>query len=462
MDLYVQFRSFIDEHGLIPPDTPVLAAVSGGVDSMVMLHLLSRLRQERPFRLGVAHVHHGLRGAEADGDAEFVHMVAEELGCRFHLERVDTLAAAGGGTSIEEAARNLRYQALERIRADRGYQRLAVAHTADDQAETVLLNLFRGAAVRGLAGMPVQRGAIVRPLLFATRADVLEYANQSQVRYREDSTNRDLKFRRNRVRHELLPYLTRHFNRDAVAVLNRTASLFREYEADLNQRAAEVLEKVTLERRQGKIVLDIDAFLGYFRLIRTHAIYLILDDLSLGRSTLPGARIEALHSLIERRRIGARFPLPQGWEILIDHGSLVFHLPAQPHDPVPVRVDQEVRLSEFGVSFRSRLLSKLPARPTVPSKKVEVVDYDAVGETLWVRSFRPGDRFWPLNAPGFKNVGDFFTDEKVPLHLRPQIPILEGGRGIVWVCGYRMDHRFRITESTRRFLQIELSATSDG
>jgi tRNA(Ile)-lysidine synthase len=457
MNLYQRFKTFVDEEHLLPERQPVLAAVSGGIDSMTLLHLLVRLRGERPFRFGVAHVHHGLRGAAADADAEFVRQAAESVGVPFYLERVDTSAAAKGGVSIEQAARELRYRALERFRKEGGYSCIAVAHTADDQAETVLLNFLRGAGVRGLAGMPPKRGTIVRPLLFASRTEILEYAQDHGVEYRHDATNDDLRFRRNRLRHELLPYLVKHFNPDVAQLLSRNARLFREYEEDLEHRAAKVLKQVTLARDKDKIVLDIHSLLGYFTLLRAYAIYLILDDLNLGRGSLTGSQTAALLSLIERQAIGKRFPLSKGWEVLIDRGAVVFHRPSVNNSETAVPVGQEVPIPGFGVTFKSRLLPHPPAAIPVHSNNIEVVDFDAVGEELRIRSFRAGDRFWPLKASGFKKVGDFLTDRKVPLHLRSRIPILESNRGIVWVCGYRLDHRFRLTEHTRRVLQIEIS-----
>jgi len=456
MDLYERFKAFADQEGLLPRGEPVLAAVSGGIDSMVLLYLLVRLRDERSFRLGVAHIHHGLRGKAADADARFVEEAARRFGCGFHLRRVDAAAAATGGVSLEQAARELRYRALDQIRSDGRYARVAVAHTADDQSETVLLNFLRGAGVRGLAGMPARRGAIVRPLLFASRQTIVGYARERGIRYRDDVTNEDVRFRRNRIRQELLPYLQQHFNPDIRRLLVRTAGLFRGYEVDLQRRAEQMLADVTLLQDQYKIVLDLEAFLGYFKLIRSYAIYLILDNLKLGRSVLDQNRTEALLGLIERRRIGSRFPLGRGWEVLVDRGAIVFQKQAVAAGEVEVKADREVPIPQFGLVFKSRLLSHLPPNWSTDCRYVEVVDYDAVGEQLRMRPFRAGDRFWPLNAPGFKKVGDFFTDQKVPLHLRPHVPILEGSQGIVWVCGFRMDHRFRVTERTRRFLQIEI------
>jgi bifunctional protein TilS/HprT len=462
MEFYERFKDFIDRQRLLPQGDSVVAAVSGGTDSMAMVHLLGRLREERPFRLGVVHVHHGIRGIEADEDAEFVRRAARAWCCDFHIEHVDTLAAAKCGRSIEEAARELRYAALERCGRLGSYSWIAVAHTADDQAETVLLNFVRGAAVRGLAGMPVRRGAIVRPLLFATRDEVSAYAATERLDYRHDSTNLDLRYRRNRVRHELLPYLAEHFNPNIAGLLLRNARSFREYEEDLERRAAEALSRAAVSRHKDKIVLDIETFLGYFSLIRTYAIFLILDDLRLGRAALTAVRMNQLLSIIERRRVGARFVLSEEWEVLVDRSAVVFQRGTLSSSEVKVRVGEEVDLSVSGVSFASRLLNRPPMMHRSHTRDLEFVDYDAIGNGLRIRQFRPGDRFWPLKAAGFKKVGDFFTDEKVPLHLRNRVPILESERGIVWVCGYRLDHRFRLTERTRRFLQIEIRRSSDG
>ena len=246
---------------MFPPGGGVLAAVSGGADSAALLQALVLLSERLDTgSIGVVHVHHGLRGPEADRDAAFAERLAQSRGLPFFLSRVDAAALAReGGLCVEEAGRNARYAFFERVRKEEGFARVAVAHTADDNAETVLMFLLRGAGPRGLAGISPLSGNIARPLLSLSRRHVLDFCAQEGLDFFEDSTNLDLGYLRNRIRRELLPLIARDYNPAALDSLNRLASLMREEEDLLESLVSEALGRALAARSERAASLSLQA-----------------------------------------------------------------------------------------------------------------------------------------------------------------------------------------------------------
>ncbi len=320
----------IVSHELVPIERPMLVGVSGGPDSVALLEFLVAYRARRgaPSETVVAgHVHHGLRGAESDQDAAFVRELAERLGIRCLTARVDPVARRRErGESPEAAARELRYRALREMASSIGADRVAVAHTADDQAETVLLRLIRGSGLRGLSGMrPIRRihGLwVVRPLLATTREQVLEYLARRGVSYRTDSSNRSLDARRNLLRLEILPRIQEGMNSSIRGTLLREASLFRELEAYVVAEARRELPGLIRERAPGKMALDATGMLHYPELLRKYLFGRALQELNGEVLDLSKAHIDALHSLLTSQP-GRSADLPFGIQARRERGTVV-------------------------------------------------------------------------------------------------------------------------------------------
>lgn len=448
---------------LVERGDKLLLAVSGGLDSVALLDLFFKLKDTFELELSVIHVHHGIRGEEADADLRFVQKLALRYGLRFYKKKVDAIKLTREqGLSLEEAARILRYQAFAGVLDETGYTKVATAHTANDQAETILDHLLRGSGHLGLSGMSRKREAYMRPLLKITREELRTYVNEHGLSYRQDSSNEDLRYKRNRIRKELIPYLEKYFNGNVIQTLNRTSEIFFENEQFLTTYADNAFKSLVSIQKKNEIILEIKGFLSYFNIIRKYIVFRACLALSIARPTLTFDKLKEIIQVIEQGKIGKKVQLGSECELFVDHDGIVLKKKSgQPPKKVSVDV-----LSANSVRFENYRLSWSVFRReqnVALSDKVDVecVDFEKTGKKLVLRSFVPGDRFIPLNFHGRKKVADYFSDCKIPHHIRDTIPILESPKGIVWVCGYMLDDRFKITEETQKILKLEIEELPD-
>jgi len=448
-DLEKAFIDYIRRHDLLSPPDEIIVATSGGVDSMVLLHLFHAVRDELGCGLGVAHVNHGLRGAESDGDEEFVRRAAEGLGLSFHLHRCDPGPPRIFPGSLQERARSERYAFFERLREGRSDIRIATAHHADDNAETVLFNFLRGTGVRGLSGIPVvqpERG-IIRPLLFAEKRVLTEFASLRDIGFREDPTNAGTKYTRNVLRHDLIPRIADRINPGLRATLNRTAALFTDLGEYLRGMLDGVIAEVITSETGEEIRIDIARLNRHPLFLREAALHELSRDFTAHGSGF--AHIRAILDLTEAHS-GAGCRLGENFHVYRDREQLIF-VRSYPDRPFlyPVRPGEAY---EFGLfSFSS---SYLPAGSTPGEGPDEIVDGDLLDGELVLRSWNEGDWFIPLGMDSRKKLSDFFIDRKIPVPDKKRIPILLSGDAVVWVCGLRIDARFRVTTATRRPLKL--------
>jgi tRNA(Ile)-lysidine synthase len=408
----------------------------------------------------VAHLHHGLRGAAADADEQFVMELAERSGIPCVTRRVDVGAfAARSGLGIEAAARSVRYRFLEEVRAERGFDAVATAHTADDNAETVLLHLFRGTGIRGLAGIPVRRGPhIIRPLLFATRAEVEEFARSEGLESREDESNQDLRFTRNFVRHRILPEVRSRINQDIVKVLQRTSGIFRDLEDFLIRTADAALDSVITQRTGDGLHLAVPRLKSFPALVQE---YIIMGAVERHAGIRPGSSgVVAVRDLLERQA-GSWVDLGSGMGALRDRETIIFgRSDAEPESRAVVEPGGSCRFGEF--LFESVPVGKdevvLSKDPTV-----EYIDADAAGGGPFVlRTREDGDHLVPLGMEGTRKVSDLLIDAHIPRTAKHHHPVLVNAEGrILWLCGLRLDHRCRVTDQTTRVLRLRYLRTAE-
>jgi len=420
---------------LLAPGEPLLLGVSGGADSVALLHALVELG----WRPHVCHLNHQWRGVESDADAEFVQTLAAQLGLPCTIE-------ARSVPHDEDAAREARHEFFGTVSKRTGISTLALAHTADDQAETFLLRLLRGAGAAGLSGIWPERQIaglrVIRPLLEVTRAEVLAYLRERGLSHREDASNADVRFARNRVRHVLLPLLEREFNPGVRDALARTAEILRDEDALLNeQTAAFVGALFKRDRLSGSKKsrlktaptdsVDIEVLSHAPVALQRRALRLWLGELSF-------EHVEAVRAL----RHG-ELSLPGGVIVGCEHGRLVKIVPTEPVTGQWVlKTDGDTVIEELGVRF-------------VLGEGGERFDAEALGASPFVRTWREGDVFQPLGMIGTKKLQDFFVDEKVPRRGRGHVPLLCAADGrIAWVVGYRIAEPFKVTERTRPVLWL--------
>ncbi|MHB0913199.1 MAG: tRNA lysidine(34) synthetase TilS [Armatimonadota bacterium] len=439
----------------------VLCAVSGGPDSVAMLHALNSL--DLGISLSVAHLNHGIR-PDSDADAEYVRALAERLGLPFFTEKVDVPRLRRTlRLSEEEAARMARYDFLERAADEAGASRIAVGHTADDQVETVILNLLRGTGVDGLAGMPPVRGRIVRPLILARRSEVAEYVAAHELSPRTDISNLDTTYTRNRVRHTVLPLLRAEFNPEVDGAILRLSELARDDSAYLKEEAEEFLSEAVVSRTEKTLILNI-ALLPVQPAVLRRVLRLAAGAVRGGLANLGFGHVEELLRLLETGR-DFRYDLPGAF---VERAGRELRLHTERPASIPIEYCRELALPgrtevpEIGSAIEAEV-SDERVEPVRPAGSPEaVLDAGAVSGKLIVRNWRPGDRVHPLGLVGTKKVQDIFVDAKIPREGRALVPIIEDGDKILWVAGLVVSEEAKVTESTREFLVLRVCTPDFG
>jgi tRNA(Ile)-lysidine synthase len=434
-------------HDLLRPRERVVVAVSGGPDSMALLHVLLELREGLALDLHVAHLNHGLRGRAADDDAAFVAEQARAAGLPITVERGEP-----GSGSIEHAARRVRYGFLAGVARDVGASAVAVGHTADDQVETIVEGLLRGGGLSALQGMPICRALadgvrVVRPLLAARRGDVLDYLSSVGIPWREDASNADLAFERNHVRHVLLPALEERLpglREELLATADRAESLWT---------AVERLGRELAVCDKSGAMLATCPLGAVPQLVRRAAVRAAYKAAG-GTGDLRRRAMDAVMNLGEGGS-GREVALAGGMVARRDYDSIVLTRRSARSGEVrvPLAVPGRVDVPEAGLWVEAVPVDAAPA-PDGATPWAETADREQVGERLTIRTRRPGDRFEPLGLGGRKKLKDFLIDERVPRPERERQLVVTGDRGIVWVVGRRLDDRAKITPATRSFVRL--------
>ena len=450
-----RFQDFLKESGLTRPKGSIVLAVSGGVDSMVMTYLFNGIRKTWDLRLSVVHVNHHLRGDESDGDEHFVAGAAAELSIPFTALHVDVQSyQSAHRLSKQEAAREVRYRAFETARVDRGFDAVATAHHAGDNAETVLMNALRGAGIRGLSGIPPRRekGSVIRPLLWATRDEIENYAAMNGIRHREDSSNTSTAYTRNALRHVILPRLESLTQSNVVESLNRISTVMRSLQQRIDSELRSKMQAIVVSETNSVTVL-LNAFLREPLYLQEEMMLEIFRNLEIE----PSARkVQSCLDLCTRPS-GRSLQLAARWRLYRERERLVFAEP-RPKEEFEYRIEMGKEYSFARFKFGSTEVAGVPDyRDHLGS--TEYIDADKVGNTLVLRNWKQGDWFLPLGMENKKKLSDFFTNEKVPFLTKQSTPILESEGSVVWVCGLRLDQRFRITLATRHVVQLSYSPT---
>ena len=441
-DLDARVLDYIRRHHLIAAGETVVVAVSGGADSLCLLHVLLGLRPALECVLHVAHLDHALRPA-ASADAAFVAAHAAGLGVACTVERRDVAALARERRlSLETAAREARYTFLREVAARAGAA-IATGHTRDDQAETVLLHLARGSGLHGLRGMQPRRGNIIRPLLDVGRAETVAYCAALGLQPREDETNRSHGPARNRLRHEVLPTLDQLYPASSANIARAARLLAADH--DLIERLARRALDVAVTSWQGtRVSLSLDRWRASEPALRPHMLRLLLEHLHGSTVGFEEQHIAALLDALDAPIPRARLTLPHGLALTCRGGEAVLGAPAGVLPPlatyrlpVPGAVATEVGIISAEEVTAPADWSSVPAR-------VAYLEPAAAGPALGVRAWRSGDRLQPLGLAGTRKLQDVLTDAKVPRSERQRIPVVEGPRGIAWVGGLCTAEPYRV------------------
>ena len=526
---YEKVKQYMNVQGMVEPGDCIAAGISGGADSVCMLHLLVRLKKEIPFRLAVVHVNHGLR-AEAGEDAAYVEKLCGQWGVPFYLREVDMAGfAAAHGLSPEEAGRLLRYQAFQEvlgeIRAgDRG--RIAVAHNADDRAETMLFHMFRGSGLKGLSSIRPVRESVIRPLLCVSREQIEAYLAAEGLDWREDATNREDIYARNKIRHHILPYAQREICGGAVSHMGELADILAEtenYLARETERLYGAYVQEDLERKSGandaaevsgetgNLYGEIEIGLAGFRtedvVMQKRILLRALERMTPYRKDITARHVAGLMELAEKEGSKALY-LPYGIRAIKEYDTLFLRRSGESaHGAVGMAEEKESGLGQQAYSgsqtaVRGRLpeicVAESVLAPGVPvefpvsdtsgftlilweaaflptasffyrkeqnipeNRYTKWFDYDKITTSLLLRTRRPGDYLTIDEALHTQSVKQYMINEKIPKAKRDSMYLLADGAHILWVPGHRVSRQYRVEKNTRRILEVRLRGGNDG
>ena len=456
---------FIREHHLADAGQTVLVAVSGGQDSVCLLHLLHHLQPELGIKLHVAHLDHQLRGKESAGDARYVAKLVRSLGIPATIEKRDVAAyQKEHGLSLEEAAREVRYNFLAETTAAVGAAAVAVGHTLDDHVETILLHLVRGTGTRGLRGLrPVTKRRvsgkelkIVRPLLTVRRAETGEYCTSFQLQPRQDASNLSLEPLRNRVRLELLPLL-QNYNSGIFEALQRTAQIAGDDIAHLEGEAARYWPKVA-DKQGDVIVLDKKALLKLPVSVQRYLLRQAVETAAGNLKDIEARHIEEIMQAMDKPA-SKQISLPYGLVFAVDYERYLLAKDISSLNPFPA-LEQEYPIIVPGTSeipgwcIDAHIIPPAELN-TGDNPLIAHFDYSRIAGKLTVRARQRGDRFQPLGMNETKKVAQFMMDAKIPKGWRSRIPVIAAADGIIWVAGHRIDERVKVTKQTKKVLCLE-------
>ena len=449
-------KKYIEKNNMINQGDRIVLGVSGGADSVCLLEILSELKQEYNMELYVVHVHHGIRGSEADADERYVSSLCESMGVWYRRYEYDIPGMAQKrGMSEEEMGRDMRYKTFNMVLDEVGASKIAVAHNADDCVETILHNMCRGTGIKGMCGIPPVRGNIIRPVMCLGRNEIEKYLNDRKIEYRTDSTNLKTDYTRNKIRLELIPYMKRNINPVSGEHILRLSEQLSQIEEYMEQQTEDAFERAA-HKTDGGISIDINEFMKCHVTLQSGIVRLAIKSVAGKLKDITSENVEDVMMLMSRGT-GKSVNLPYNiictnvydrCEIRKDNGNNINGIKEK--EKVIVNVPGEYILKS-GDKFILSLENSLNFKEKMYTKWF---DYDKIKNALQIR-FRENGDFLEVAKGGHKKLKSYFIDEKVPREQRDSIPLLADGQHILWVTGYRISEAYKITEDTRNVLKVQ-------
>lgn len=461
--LEIRILRTVRKHAMIAPGEHVVVAASGGADSTALLLSLHALIPTLGCGITVAHLNHCLRGKESDEDEDFVRCMSADLGLPFVSERIDVKErSVATKQNLEQAAREKRYDFLQRTAQREGAQKIAVGHNQNDQAETALFRFFRGSGIEGLSAIhPVTEGRVIRPLLECSRESILEYLNQRGCEYREDSTNADLRFSRNRIRRELVPYLEKNFNPRLVQTLARETRLMRETWSFLKSQSTQAFKEMYRPVEDG-IALNIAAIAALHPALQKQVLRCALKQCLGSLRGIALAHIEALLSLCGNSQSGDRIPLPYNALAMrqFDDLLLLRRAPgASPGFRYELKVPGQCYVAEVGAAFRAEICLALEHVNAEDYSRRAAFELSVLETPLIVRSRIAGDRYGGAEC---RKVKKMLIDGKIPLTQRDRLPMVVSGEIVIWIPGFRPARAYKAGDRSKPSVVIEFNFAANS
>jgi tRNA(Ile)-lysidine synthase len=464
-------KKAIQEHSMLGMGDRVVVAVSGGPDSVALLKVLEMVSGDYGLTLISAHLHHGIRGEEADRDEQFVKQLSQDMSLAFVSDRIHVpVLKKGTGKSIEEIGREERYWFLKDVAEKHGAQKIALGHHLHDQAETVIMNLLRGSGAEGLRGMlPVRDGMFIRPLLGIRRKEILDFLEERQIPYMLDPSNDSNVYLRNRIRHRLIPELKEQFNPNLEESLGSMSEILRLEDDYMKIVTGGILTELGVKLCDKEIRIKISDLRIHHPAIQNRMIKTFLEQFSPSGKGIGSIHVKAVINLSDSKKPGGRVNLPYGIHVWREYDCLCFG--RQKKESIgshamnanekleelfyTVSIPDTIRIHELGKTMSFDLVQP-PKESVSDVPNIAYMDYDKIAPPLVVRTIRPGDRIQPLGMEGTKKLKSYFIDRKVPRGKRREIPLLVDGESVIWIAGMRLNERVKITNKSRKILKVEI------
>ncbi len=454
-----RFLKFISDYDLIDKGDKILAALSGGPDSVLLLHLLKKFQKKFQLKIAAFHLNHKIRGKDADRDESFCKKLCAALGVEFFTSSEDVpLHAKQKKLSLEEAGRNIRYDYLNKIAFEHGFNKIATAHNCDDNTETILLNVIKGTGLNGLTGIPIKRGNIIRPMLALTKKEILNYLNLNEIKFRTDKTNLQSENDRSYLRNKIIPLIKNKLNPSVDRNLFTSALIFKNYQAYISKKASEAVSKAV--RSDGEVLIfRIDVLRKIEKEILGEGFKIILETkLSVETDYDEVSKLILLMS----KNAGKRVSLSGNYTAIRERDEIRLSKVNKPGRFVSKKINpgETIKIDDKTIYISTAIN---PPEKYSGNRFIEYIDADKISIPFILRRWKAGDKFIPLGSIGTKKISDFLNEQKVPVHLKKeQLVFACGGRNvsdnshekIIWVVGFRIDDRFKVTTKSRKVFQL--------
>lgn len=477
-DVYEEVKAYIKKYRMISEKDTVLAGVSGGADSVCMLFILWKLREEMSFRLMAVHVHHGVR-EDAQKDADYVEALCRKWEIPFFLKKVDMAGYAKRmGLSPEEAGRVLRYRAFDEVMTGESAYKIAVAHNQNDRAETMLFHLFRGSGLRGLGSIRPVREKIIRPLLCLNREEIEIYLSENGLAFCTDSTNEEDFYTRNKIRHHIMAYAEEHICQNAAAHIGEAAEILAQTDDFVEKQTVLACARCVVSRKESDMEVDLTAFREEDPFLQKTILLWCMEQMTPYRKDITKEHIDALMRLTQKDGSGET-ALPYNLCAYKEYDRLLLkreekrenavqgkELQKGKNIPVSVTVPGKITVPGLGTV----LFQLMPEEAffyqkgqNIPEKTyTKWFDYDKITTVLVFRTRETGDYLTIDSALRKKSVKEYMINEKIPRMQRERIYLLADGPHILWIPGYRISQYYKVNENTKRILQVQLKEESNG
>ncbi len=451
----------------------ILIGISGGPDSVTLLNILLSFKKRYNLSFFIVHLDHMLRGKESDEDVSFVKNLAQELDLPCEIRSCNlTKITRKEHLTLEEAGRKYRYKFF--LEAARKFKtnKIALGHNADDQVETVLMRFLRGSGLEGLMGIPPVRGKIIRPLIECSRTEIEEYCKENKIEYRVDSSNKEVVYFRNKIRLELLPLLSKSYNKNIKDIMLRLRSIISEVSAYLNQETELFFKEVVRRESPEMVIIDLKKFTSLPLALKRRIIRKSIEVVKGNLYSISFRHSNEILKLTEHQLGEKDIYLPDNLMAKKIYNKIMIYKKRISKDqieqiPTPweydILIPGKTEIKSLGIKVEIKILDSDEIKPSLYFKRkkskeefLEFIDYNKVKLPLKLRNRRSGDRFYPLKMEGLKKIKDFFIDNKIPKGYRDLIPILVDSEDqIIWVMGMRLDDRVKINSDTKKVLRVK-------